>query len=168
TYVGETRHGTNENALIVGPTSGGRKGDAWHIAAVPFSRIDGSWFANAVGGGLSTGEGLIYSVRDPTIVEGKSGKEKVIEKGVADKRRLCIETEFSAVLKQFKRDTNILSNTVREAWDGKSPLGTLTKTSPTKATGAHISIIGHATPEDLRKYATDLDFANGVLNRFLP
>src|SRR5439155_18439842 len=72
------------------------------------------------------------------------------------------------VLKQFKRDTNILSNTVREAWDGKSPLGTLTKTSPTKATGAHISIIGHATPEDLRKYATDLDFANGVLNRFLP
>src|SRR5262249_3175290 len=53
------------------------------------------------------------------------------------------------------------------AWDGKYVLRTLTKTSPTIATEAHVSLIGHATPEDLRTYLADLDAANGTGNRFL-
>src|SRR5439155_13125195 len=111
-------------------------------------------------------EGLIHAVRDP-VTSTKNGEEVVTDPGVADKRFLCLETEFSAVLKQFRRDSNILSNTLRQAWDGKRVLRTLTKTSPTRATDAHISVLGHATPDDLRSHLTDLDIANGVANRFL-
>jgi hypothetical protein len=44
----------------------------------------------------------------------------------------------------MQRDGNILSVTIRDAWD-KGDLHPLTKTSRIKATGAHISIIGHIT-----------------------
>src|SRR5262249_25619937 len=43
----------------------------------------------------------------------------------------------------------------------------LTRTSPIKATDAHISVIGHATPEDLQEYLSNLDVANGTANRFI-
>ncbi|HLK12373.1 MAG TPA: DUF3987 domain-containing protein [Candidatus Binatia bacterium] len=166
TYVGETRHGTNEFALIVGPTATGRKGDSKNTAVAPLEGADSEWFAS-ITGGLSSGEGLIHAVRDPVYGANKKGEEVLVDPGVTDKRLLCVETEFSSVLKQFRREHNILSNTLREAWDGKRVLRTLTKTSPTRATDAHISLIGHATPEDLRAYLADLDVANGVVNRFL-
>jgi hypothetical protein len=53
----------------------------------------------------------------------------------------------------------------RDAWDGIK-LQTLTK-NPTKATGAHISIIGHITREELKTRLTRTDMANGFANRFL-
>ena len=165
TYVAETRHGTNENALVVGPTATGRKGDAANLALAPLEVVEPAWFGT-IAGGLSSGEGLIHAVRDP-VTASKNGDDVVTDPGITDKRLLCLETEFSAVLKQFRRDTNILSNTLRQAWDAKHVLRTLTKTSPTKATEAHISLLGHATPEDLREYLSDLDVANGVANRFL-
>jgi hypothetical protein len=165
TYVAESRHGTNEFALVVGPTAVGRKGDAANLAQAALADVDPGWFAN-MAGGLSSGEGLIHAVRD-AITTMKNGEEVITDPGVADKRFLCLETEFSAVLKQFRRDSNILSNVVRQAWDGKPVLRTLTKTSPTRATEAHISVLGHATAEDLRAHLMDLDVANGVANRFL-
>jgi hypothetical protein len=165
TYVSETRHGANEFLLVVGPTAIGRKGDARALAHAPLEDVDAAWFAN-ISGGLSSGEGLIHAVRDP-VTAMRKGEEVEVDPGVPDKRLLCVESEFSGVLKHFRREANVLSNTLREAWDGKSPLRTLTKTSPTRATDAHISVIGHATPADLRAYLTDLDVANGVANRFL-
>jgi hypothetical protein len=45
-------------------------------------------------------------------------------------------------------------------------LATLTK-SPLKATGAHISIIGHITAEELLALLSRIDAANGFANRFL-
>lgn len=44
---------------------------------------------------------------------------------------------------------------------------TLTKSSPTKATGAHVSIVGHITRDELRSELTRTDAANGFANRFL-
>ena len=165
TYVAETRHGMNEFAVIVGPTATGRKGDAGNLAMAAVADADEAWFANHTGG-LSSGEGLIYAVRDP-VTARKKDEDVIVDPGVADKRLLLLETEFSAVLKQFGRDKNILSNIVRQAWDGKHVLRSLVKQSPVRATGAHISLIGHATPEDLRAYLGDLDIANGVANRLL-
>lgn len=43
----------------------------------------------------------------------------------------------------------------------------MTKNSPAKATGAHISIIGHITRLELLRYLTDTEAANGFGNRFL-
>jgi hypothetical protein len=78
-----------------------------------------------------------------------------------------VETEFAGSLKVMTREGNTLSPVLRDAWDGKAVLGTLTKNSPTRATGAHISVIGHTTPEDLHVHLAEVDAANGLANRFL-
>jgi hypothetical protein len=43
----------------------------------------------------------------------------------------------------------------------------MSKNSPLKATGAHISIVGHITEEELRARITRTDAANGFANRYL-
>jgi hypothetical protein len=163
--VGETRHGLNEFALVVGPTSIGRKGDGKNLALAPLESADPLW---QVASGLSSGEGLIHHVRDAVEgVDKKTGAPVLLDPGVADKRLQVVETEFSSPLKMFRREGNILSNALRDAWDGKRVLRTLTKTSPVRATDAHISLLAHSTVEDLRVHLADLDIANGVANRFL-
>jgi hypothetical protein len=46
-------------------------------------------------------------------------------------------------------------------------LRVLTKNSPAKATGAHISILGHITKQELLRYLNDIEAGNGFANRFL-
>jgi hypothetical protein len=43
----------------------------------------------------------------------------------------------------------------------------MTKNSPLKATGSHISIVGHITTAELRARLNRTDLANGFANRFL-
>src|SRR5262249_46467829 len=43
----------------------------------------------------------------------------------------------------------------------------LTKNNSTRATDAHISIIGHITRPELMRQMTDVEFFNGFANRFL-
>jgi PAS domain-containing protein len=95
-----------------------------------------------------------------------TGYQKVMEdEGVKDKRLLVIEPEFARVLRVMGRDNNPLSAVLRQAWDtGK--LRTLTKTSPAVATDAHISMIGHITVDELRRYLDRTEAANGFANRF--
>lgn len=166
--VGETRHYVNEFALVVGPTGTGRKGDARHVGLVPLDIADPIWASTRVRSGLSSGEGLVYAVRDPVRgTDRKNGQTVTLDLGVDDKRLCIIETEFSQALKMFRREGNILSDTLRNSWDGSEVLGTLTKNNQAVASNAHISLVGHTTPEDLRTHLADLDVANGVANRFL-
>jgi hypothetical protein len=169
-FLGETPHHSNEFLVICGRTSVGRKGDGGSTAIATFKAVDEPWF-NALGPGLSSGEGLIACVRDPVVKTKQSGKDAgqsvVIDEGVADKRFLAYETEFAQVLKHFTREGNTLSNVLREAFDGRYVLRSRTKNDPQKATGAHISVIGHTTPEDLTRYLADVEIANGLANRFL-
>jgi hypothetical protein len=85
---------------------------------------------------------------------------------VSDKRLLVFEGEFASVLRVCGRDGNTLSAIIRNAWDTGN-LRTLTKNSPAVATGAHISIIGHITRDELLRYLDDTEAANGFGNRFL-
>jgi hypothetical protein len=168
-------HHAKENALVVGRSGfGGRKGQSLEDTLPFFPEADPDWWKNCRAGGLSTGEGLIYRVRDP--VEGVHHvKEKgrivdtqtvIVDQGVADKRLLVVETEFGGVLKKASRDGNSLTATLRQAFDGAT-LSTLTKGSPYKATGTHISVVAHITPEEFLKLLAEVDLANGFINRFL-
>jgi hypothetical protein len=71
--------------------------------------------------GLSSGEGLIASVRDQVVkdVVGEDGKatSEILDEGVSDKRALCIETEFASALQAFRREGNKLSAVIRDCWD---------------------------------------------------
>lgn len=55
---------------------------------------------------------------------------------------------------------------LRDAWDS-GDLRTLVKHNPLKATGAHISVIGHITRSELLKYLSDTEAHNGFANRLL-
>ena len=67
----------------------------------------------------------------------------------------------------MERQGNTLSSQLRQLWDAPPVCQTLTRANPVKATGAHVSIIGHVTAEELRRYLTQTEMANGLGNRFL-
>jgi hypothetical protein len=168
-------HYSNEFVVLIGRTSKARKGSSWAWARRLFREVDEKWASERIVSGLSSGEGLIWVVRDP-IMGREKVKEKnkpvryeevVVDPGVSDKRALVMEPEFASVLRQLERQGNTLSVQLRLAWDGLD-LRSLTKNSPAKATGAHISLIGHITVEELRRYLTVTETANGFGNRFLP
>jgi hypothetical protein len=106
-------------------------------------------------GPLSSGEGLVYAVRDPVEVEGKDGNIEVVDPGVEDKRLLVIEGEFSAVLRACQREGNTLSAILRTAFDHGN-IEPLTKHNRIKATGAHINFVGHITEHELRCLLTSI------------
>jgi hypothetical protein len=56
---------------------------------------------------------------------------------------------------------------LRDAWDDREIIESLTKHSPTKATKPYVSIIGHITAEELLSYLDRVEIINGYANRFL-
>lgn len=168
--AGDRPHPARLYALITGDTSKGRKGTSGAPVESIAKLADPSF---EVVRGLSSGEGLIFAVRDPVekIVQVGKGVSRhpelqVVDEGVTDKRLLVIESEFASVLRVLQRDGNTLSGMVRTAWEA-GDLRTMTRTSPLSATGAHISILGHVSREELVRYLDRTDLANGFANRFL-
>jgi hypothetical protein len=187
--VEATRHGCNLSACLVGKSSKARKGTSWGQVLRLFTGDDADdwqtgnhWARERTVSGLSTGEGVIWAVRDPIIkreakrddkgrtvkdAEGRVIRDEVeVDPGVTDKRLLVQEGEFAQLLKQLEREGNTLSPVLRNAWDG-APLRILTKNAPAFATGAHISIVGHITREELLFRLAATEMANGFANRFL-
>ena len=155
--VEDHRHYPDEFALIVGETAKARKGTSWARARAIFERIEPRWARDCIGGGVGSGEGIIHRLRDAV------GKD---DAGVADKRLLLAESEFALLLAVASRDGNTTSEVLRRAWDG-SPLQVLTKNSPVRAEGAHVSLIGHITVEELLRQLSTTEMANGFANRIL-
>lgn len=159
-------------ALVVGKSGKARKGTAENTPREVFRRADAilrkehqsNDRLRIHAGGLSTGEGVAWAIRDarePDAATGKGG-----DLGVNDKRLMVIESEFANVLGQVKREGNILSPTIRNLWDGRD-IEPLTKTSQLTATRPHVVIIGHITGHELREKSTENDAANGLMNRFM-
>ncbi len=172
--VEHTHHSVRLYAVLLGETAKGRKGTAWSTPRRIFGDVDPDWVNDRVTSGLSSGEGLIYAVRDPRV-EHRPVREKgqvvryeevMADEGVGDKRLLVVEQEFSQALKVMAREGNILSVVIRQAWDA-GDLHPLTKNNPLRATGAHISIIGHITKDELLRHLNDTEQANGFANRFI-
>jgi hypothetical protein len=171
--VEATWHRMNLFAVLVGESSKARKGTAaGHVHAL-YETIDEAFAANGVTSGLSSGEGLIWAVRDQIVkrVRKKEHNEVkyidvVEDPGVLDKRQLLVESEFAQPLKVMRREGNILSTIIRQAWDTGN-LRVLTKNSPARSTGAHIGILGHITREELLRHLTDTESGNGFGNRIL-
>ena len=168
------RHPCNLYAVLVGPTAKGRKGTSLGQIQHILAAVDGEWYRTRVMGGLASGEGLIWAVRDaiqervPVREHNRIVRYEDVEgdPGVTDKRLLVVEPEFARVLQVAERESNTLSAVVRQAWDTGS-LQILTKKQPARATDAYISIIAHITKDELRRLLTDTAAGNGFGNRFL-
>jgi hypothetical protein len=170
-YVEAAHHHANLFACLVGRSAKGRKGTS-HNHIIRLAReIDSEWVSERTGNGLSSGEGLIWAVRDAIFEPERNKKtgevtEVKTDNGVEDKRLYIAETEFAQALKVMSRPTNILSSVIRTAWD-TGDLRTLVKNNPARATGAHITIVGHITQEELKRELTQCELFNGFANRFL-
>jgi hypothetical protein len=168
------RHFANLFAVIVGDSAKARKGTSKAQVLAQCAAIDATWSRDRVLSGLSSGEGLIWAVRDAIVKRDAIKKAGVvtgyqdveIDPGIEDKRLLADASEFASVLRMMGREGNVLSPVIRDAWD-RGDLQTMTKNSPAKATGAHVSILAHVTSEELRAELTRTDAANGFANRFL-
>jgi hypothetical protein len=160
-------HRANLFTILVGDTSKARKGTSGGRARSVFIEADTQWSEDRIRGGLSSGEGFIDPIRDEVKKwNAKKQEMEVSDPGVTDKRLMVIEPEFAGALAAMERTGNTLSQMVRKAWDGHN-LATMTRFSPLKVTGPHVSIIGHITEDELRAYLTRTEAANGFANRFL-
>ncbi len=117
---------------------------------------------------------MIWAVRDPieaSVPIREKGRireyQSVLrDRGVTDKRLLVLEPEFARLLRSAERFGSTLSPLLRQAWDS-GHLRTLTQKNPVAATGAHISVVGHITHEELEREFSQTACANGFGNRFL-
>jgi hypothetical protein len=173
--VGEARHHPNLYQIIAGETAKGRKGTSYDPVEALFRLADKNWTDHCVRSGLSSGEGIIHAVHDGIWESVKyspgRGQKPIFvrvlkEKPVTDKRFLVIEQEFASALTVMKRQGNTLASVLRLGWDGRK-LQTIVKHSAESATGAHVSVIGHITIEELRFLLDRVAIANGLANRFL-
>ena len=169
-YVHESdKHYTNLFGVLVGDTSKSRKGTSAgrirHLMSeVP--TIDSSGWLDRIEGGMSSGEGVIWKIRDEVLEVDKDGNEVVKVQAIRDKRLFLDEREFYQAFAVMKREGNTVSVIVRDAWDGKS-LQALTKNSLARCREPHISISGHITEDELRLMLDLTSIANGYANRFL-
>jgi hypothetical protein len=171
TKVSADTHSTNLFTLLIGDTAKARKGTSWGPIRELFSRLDEFYMQEKCIGGLSSGEFLVKSIRDPKFSQEFDEEkgyfvDKVVDAGVSDKRLLVIESEFASVLNKMQKEGNTLSTMIRQAWDGYK-LENSSISNPYKATKPHISIIGHITIEELKKYLDNTELFNGFANRFL-
>jgi hypothetical protein len=148
------QHYPVEFLLMAGQTGAGRKGTASARILPIVERVE-EGFSQHVLSGLSSGEGLI---------KGISPKDG--ERLQRVRRFLALLPEFASLLSVMRREGNILSAILREAWDG-TRLRVLTRKEPLDVDNVNLSVIAHVTPEELLSNLTATDRANGFANRFL-
>jgi len=141
-------HCTNEFAVLVGTTARARKGTSWGRIRAFLHAADDHWADNRIISGLGSGEALFDAVNEE------------------DKRALVIEPEFARLLTVVNREGSTLSAVMREGWDSGN-VATRTRQKKVQVQGAHISLIGHITREELLRKLTDTEKANGFVNRIL-
>ena len=155
--------------LVVGRSGKARKGTSEAFPNKLFNHTELTKITNLErlkvhSGGLSSGEGVGYALRDAS--EKLDADNIPVDKGVSDKRMLVIESEFVNVLSICKREGNTLSATIRNLWDGKD-IEPLTKNNRWKASNPHCTIVAHITGHELIERLSSNDMANGFLNRFI-
>ena len=153
-------HHCNLYACVVGNSAIGAKGTSWGYVRHAGPEIDETWRERIITG-VNSGEMLIELVGDDRLMPGGG----VVE-GVADKRMLLLETEFARLLSVFTRQGDSLSVQFRNGWD-TGELATRSRANNVSATGAHISVVAHVTPEELNARLTLVEVANGLGNRFI-
>lgn len=171
--VGGVRHPARIWPLVIGKTGSGRKGTSLAEART-FVRGWSTYAENYVGhrlvSGLSSGEGLLSALGAVAAVAAASEKKGLADaqpEAIApDGRLTVVESEFARVLAAAKREGNTLGPILRQLWD-EGQAAILTRAAPLTVNGAHLTVIAHVTPRELRLRLAESDLAGGTVNRFL-
>jgi len=138
-------------AIIVGDSAKARKGTSLAQVRRIMELAEPEFTKDRSGGGFGSGEALVDSVAD----------------GGEDGRLLVVESEWARVLSVARREGATLSHILRQAWDGDRLAVRTRSAGAVRADGAHVSVLGHITIEELRAKLVDTEAANGFANRHL-
>ncbi|MGV0984379.1 MAG: DUF3987 domain-containing protein [Limnohabitans sp.] len=161
--IGNTRHHTRLFCLHIGRSGRGRKGDAVSLVLridKSLRSMDATFAPQIHRGGLSTREGLAALIHDGY----QQGRQEIPP--IDDKRLWIVESEFSNVLHQGRRDGNTLSAALRDCWDGVD-LKPATKTNRIHSSDPHVCLSGAITPTELTGLMGNRELSNGFANRFM-
>lgn len=153
--VGSTAHRSNLFVVLVGDSARARKGTSWNDVA---QFIDPADLADLVLGGFGSGESVIDHLADVDPDDPQARP--------ADRRLLIHEGEYARVLKASSREGSVLSEVIRDAYDGKR-LQARTRARRVVASNAHVSAVAHITRAELERTLSAVDLLNGFANRFL-
>ena len=117
--VSAHRHYLNLFIGIIGPSGVGRKGTASDVATEIWRKIDPVFTDDKIMGGLNSGAGLLYHLRDGSQKSGKNGKSEP-DDGVTDKRHVFLEPELASVLMGGHRENDPMLSQLRLFFDGTS------------------------------------------------
>lgn len=162
--VGGAKHPPRVWPLIIGKTGSGRKGTSWAVArhlASDWGDYAAHYLRARIEAGLVSGEGLIGALGG-----GPPGQDPDNQPAAPDGKLTVLETEFARVLSAAKRDGSTLGPVLRQLWDD-GDAGIMTRSAPLKVQGAHVTVVAHVTPRELRLRLAESDLAGGTLNRFL-
>jgi hypothetical protein len=139
--------------LLVGDTAKARKGTSYKQVRRVVAVADPGFVKDRILGGFASGEAVIDAVSTEA----------------GDHRLLVVEPEYARLLAVCRREGSTLSPIMRDAWDGERlQVRTRNRTHGTAvADGAHVSMIGHITIEELRAKLDETEQANGYANRHL-
>jgi hypothetical protein len=147
--VGATIHRPVLNVIKVGRTSKARKGSGQDLVDEVMRKADSTWDDRVVSGHQS-GEAILADLND----------------GSVDKRRFIVEGEFSRLIKTAGRSGNVLSDTLRNMWDGK-PLHRRLAAGSQTARDYVVSLAADITDAELSSLFSEVDVLSGLGNRFL-
>jgi hypothetical protein len=140
------------SVILVGESSKARKGTSWRQVAALFAEVDSLWTAHRGTTHRPTVNSILHPLRD--------------QQPAADRRLFLLSEEFGSVLHLLGRETGQLSPLLRGAWDG-GDLSAHDGHRLVLATAAHISLIGHLTPNELPRHLSRSESHNGFANRCL-
>jgi hypothetical protein len=140
------------NAVVVGDAAFGRKGTAANAIERLMRYADPDWANTRILRGAQSAEAIIAEVDDDRAT---------------DRRLLVFEHEYGRLLAVLQRREN-LSDTLKLAYDGaRLQVRTKERDGWRTATRAHISVIGHVTPDVLGDRLSVTELGSGFGNRFL-
>ena len=139
--------------VIVGDTARARKGTSWQQVKRVLAVADQRFVLERVMNGFGSGEALV----DAVAPRGDDGP--------TDHRLLTLDPEWSRVLAVGRREGSTLSHIYRQAWDGDRLAVHTRSAGDVVADGAHVTVCGHITVEELRSRLTETETANGFANR---
>lgn len=148
---GDIRHRANFFTLIVGETAKGRKGTVLKVIKDFFNMVDPQFFLDSFRTGLSSAEGVIKFLAD----SNKNGITTL----------LAIQPEASAVLKNFERSGNKLSELTREVFDGDE-IANMSISNEMRVEQHYVCFIFLITKTELLKTIKEVELFNGFANRF--
>jgi hypothetical protein len=180
--IGDEDHHPRLFVALVGQSAYARKGTSlhgpkafWRACDKVLQDTSGLPFTLGnplkIGNMLSSGEGLLYPIRDPEELDASeeadlTDKQRKQRNALRDKRLFVIEQELASMFKVMQREGSTLSEVLRRLYDG-GDISPMTKRDTIVVTEPHVTLLGHITRDELSLVLKPTDILNGLANRFL-